>query len=451
MILEKIKLMLGSSNERTQLIKKNIVTSFGIRLISILCSLVVVPITIDYVNPERYGIWLTLSSIVIWLSYFDFGFAHGFRNRFAEAVANEDIPLAKSYVSTTYFVLTILFAIIMLGASILNSYLDWSSILNVNATLNNELRVVFQILIVFFCVNIVAEVFSTMLIAYQRPALSSALKTSGYLLSLLVIYILTKTTSGSLELLAYASSGLPCMLTILVSVVVFQKGRYKQFAPSLKSIRLPLTKNIVGMGGQFFLIMLCILLIFQFVNIIISRELGPESVTLYNVTYKVFGIVEMVMIIILTPIWSAYTDAYTRRDYEWMKNISHRLERIGLLCIPVLILLWCVSPFIFKLWLGDSVQTSLSVSAVVAIFVLSKVWGNIYMYQINGTGKVMVQLITYIFIAVFAIPLMIYMSSPFGLIGILFVPSLAFLIQILVMRKQLKKIIRGNDSGLWSR
>jgi O-antigen/teichoic acid export membrane protein len=164
------------------------------------------------------------------------------------------------------------------------------------------------------------------------------------------------------------------------------------------------------MGGQFFLIMLCILFIFQFQNIIISRELGAEQVTLYNVTYKIFGIVEMVMMIILTPIWSAYTDAYTRKDFVWMKNSSRRLEQLGLLCIPALFLLWIVSPYLFKLWLGDSVCTSLSVSFAVALFVLSKVWGNIYMYQINGTGKVMLQLITYVFLAFIAIPLMIYLS-----------------------------------------
>ena len=441
----------SSGSERTQLIKKNIIASFGLRIVSIVCSLMVVPITIDYVNPERYGIWLTLSSIVVWLSYFDFGFAHGFRNRFAEAIAKDDIALARSYVSTTYFVLVILFSVVMLGALVLNSLLNWSEILNVNSNLNSELQGVFQILIIFFCVNIVAEVFSTMLIAYQRPAMASALKTIGYIMSLLVIFILTKTTSGSLELLAYASSGIPCLLTLSVSILVFHRGVYKQFAPSFRSIKLSLIKNVVGMGGQFFLIMLCILFIFQFVNIIISRELGPESVTLYNVTYKVFGVVEMVMMIILTPIWSAYTDAYTRRDYDWMTSISRRLERIGLLCVPALILLWCVSPFVFKLWLGDSVQTSLSVSAVIAFYVLSKVWGNIYMYQINGTGKLRIQLLTYMIIAFLAIPMMSYLGKLWGIVGIVLVPSVAFAIQLIVMKIQLNKIINRTSFGWWNK
>lgn len=74
------------------------------KCISILVSLQVVPLTITYINPTKYGIWLTLSSIIAWLSYFDLGFAHGFRNRFSEAKANGNILLAKEYVSTTYAV-----------------------------------------------------------------------------------------------------------------------------------------------------------------------------------------------------------------------------------------------------------------------------------------------------------------------------------------------------------
>ena len=445
MISRKIKTIFNSGSERSRLIKKNILGSFGLRIVSIFCSLMMVPVTIDYVNPERYGIWLTLSSIVVWLSYFDFGFAHGFRNRFAEAIAKDDHELAQKYVSTTYAVLTLLFAGIMLVASAINYYLNWSDILHVNQVYNSELRIVFQILILFFCVNIVAEIFTTLLTAYQRPALSAAVKTGGYVVSLLVIYVLTLTTQGDLELLAYALSGVPCLFTLVVSIIAFKKKRFSIYAPTLKSVDFSLTKSIVGMGGQFFLIMLCILFIFQFQNIIISRELGAEQVTLYNVTYKIFGVVEMVMMIILTPIWSAYTDAYTRKDFAWMKNSSRRLEQLGLLCIPALFILWLVSP------LGNSVSTSLSISAVVAFYILCRVWGNIYMYQINGTGKLRMQLLIYAVIAVFAIPTMILLGRAFGLMGIVMVPSMAFLAQTLIMRIQLLKIISGASRGWWNK
>lgn len=451
MMISKIKNRLLSGSERTILIKKNILASFLLKVISIVISLIIVPATIDYVNAERYGIWLTLSSIIAWLSYFDFGFAHGFRNRFAEAVAKDDHCLARKYVSTTYVVLAILFLAIMIITSIINRHIEWSNILNVSLCLNGELRAVFQILIIFFCINIVAQVFCTMLMANQRPASSAAITTVGSLISLISIIILTYTTTGSLEYLAIAFSGIPCLFTIIISIIVFSSGKYKKYAPSFKHIDFSLTKDIIGMGGQFFLIMMCMLLIFQFTNIIISRELGPESVTLYNVTYKIFSIVEMVAMIILTPIWSAYTDAYTRKDFDWMKRSALKLEKIGLISFPALVLLTIISPFLFKIWLGDEVNTSIYVSIAIAFFTFCKIMGAIYMHQLNGTGKVRIQLITYAIIAIFAIPAMIYSCRQWGLVGVVIVPSLAFFMQFVICRIQLNKIINQTAIGLWNK
>ena len=451
LLIERIKYKFLSGNERTVLIKKNILASSLLKVVSILISLMVVPVTINYVNSERYGIWLTLSSIIAWLSYFDFGFAHGFRNRFAEAIAKDNHLLARKYVSTTYVVLAIIFSMMMILTSIVNRFVNWSSILNVDSGLNTELRAVFQILVVFFCINIVAEVFSTMLTANQRPAVSTAIKTGGNLLSLIAILILTHTTEGSLELLAIAFSAIPCLLTIIISFIMFSKGVYKQYAPSFKFVDFSLTRSIVGMGGQFFLIMMCMLFIFQFTNIIISRELGPESVTLYNVTYKLFSIVEMIVMIVLTPIWSAYTDAYTRKDFAWMKRSAVKLEKMGMMSIPALVLLTLISPLVFELWLGNGVRTSIYFSGAFAFYIFCKIMGNIYMFQINGTGKVRIQLITYSIIAILAIPIMIYSCRLWGLVGIVIVPSLAFFVQFIISRIQLKRIINRTAKGIWNK
>ena len=92
-IKDKVSAYFTKGNERSVAVKKNIAVSLVLKCISILVSLQVVPLTIGYVNPTKYGIWLTLSSIIAWLSYFDLGFAHGFRNRFAEAKAKGDMKL----------------------------------------------------------------------------------------------------------------------------------------------------------------------------------------------------------------------------------------------------------------------------------------------------------------------------------------------------------------------
>lgn len=450
-MIRNLKNKLLSGSERTVLIKKNIMASALLRGVSILISLMVVPATINYINAEQYGIWLTLSSIIAWLSYFDFGFAHGFRNRFAEAVAKGEHVLARKYVSTTYAVLTLLFATFMFFTSLVNNYVNWSNILNVSTSLNNELRIVFQLLIIIFCINIVAEIFSTMLIANQRPAGATAIKTVGNMISLVTIILLKHTTTGNLLWLVLAYSAIPCCLTLLISFFSFKYSKYKKYSPSFDHIDLTLTRKLIGMGGKFFIIMVSLLIIFQFINIIISRELGPSSVTLYNVTYKLFLTSEMAVMIIVAPVWSAYTDAYTRRDYVWMKRCTHKLERIGLFCLPVLMLLILFSPYIFNLWIGETITTSITISTAVATMIFFKIMANIYTYQINGTGKIYIQFIVYLIFAIIALPLMIFLCRLYGIIGVVLVPTVTFLFQFIFCRIQIHKILHNEATGIWNK
>ena len=373
-IRSKIYSYFTKGNERSVIIKKNIAASLVLKCVSILISLQVVPLTIDYINPTKYGIWLTLSSIIAWLSYFDLGFAHGFRNRFAEAKAKGDIRLAKEYVSTTYAVLFLLFSVILLITLMVNKYLNWSSILNIDAVYNEELHIVFGLLACFFCINIVASVFTTMLTADQKPALASLIQTGGQVLAFVCIYILTKNTTGSLSALALAFSGIPCLLLLVVSILMFYGKRYKIVAPSLHYIRFSLTKKILGLGGQFFVIMISMLFIFQFINIILSRVEGPEAVTQYNIAYKYFNVLNMVFVIVLTPFWSAFTDAYVKKDYNWMSGIVKKLEFLWLLCIPILILMVLCSNFFYQWWVGNSVSISFSLSICMAVFMLVRIF-----------------------------------------------------------------------------
>lgn len=448
-IFDKAKLYLNCGNTRSIAVKRNIIGSLALKGISILVSLQVVPLTINYINPTRYGIWLTLSSIIAWLSYFDMGFAHGFRNRFAEARAKGDTKLAREYVSTTYIVLFILFSAILVVVLIVNRHLEWSGILSISTEYDDELHVVFGLLACFFCMNIVASVFTTMLTADQKPAMASLVQTGGQVLAFICIFVITKTSSGSLNALAVAFSGVPCLLLAAVSVVVFSCKRYKAVSPSLRCVRFPLTRSILGLGGQFFVIMVSMLFIFQLINIILSGIEGPEAVTQYNIAYKYFNVLNMIFIIILTPFWSAFTDAYVKGDFEWMRMTVRKLEWLWLLCIPALALMTVCSAPLYHWWIGEAVHVPLSLSVCMAVYVLFSTGANVYMYIINGTGKVCLQLIVYLAFAIAAVPLMSCCCKRYGVEGILIVPTIVYVMQALVGKMQITRIINGTAKGIW--
>ena len=61
-------------------------------------------------------------------------------------------------------------------------------------------------------------------------------------------------------------------------------------------------KDIMSLGTKFFLIQIAAIIIFQTTNIVISQVLGPQHVTIYNIAYKYFFTINLIFIIILTPL-----------------------------------------------------------------------------------------------------------------------------------------------------
>ena len=156
-----------SGSERSSKVKKNIFASFIIKGFSVLISLALVPLTIDYVSSELYGIWLTLSSIVLWVGFFDIGFNLGLKNKLAEAIANDDYEFGKSLVSTTYVLMFIIFVPLCCILLLVIPYIDYPALLNVDAKYETDIIKAMYIIVVCFGANMIMGVLSAVVAAFQ--------------------------------------------------------------------------------------------------------------------------------------------------------------------------------------------------------------------------------------------------------------------------------------------
>ena len=192
-----VKKIMGGS-ERTATIKKNILWSLLIKGVSILVSLLLVPMTLGYVSVEIYGIWLTISSILHWLTYMDVGFTLGLKNRLAEAIAKGDYNKGKSLVSTTYFIMVVIFIPLAIILYIVSPFVDWCSILNVDSSNQEVILKTIQILFVFVALQMIVNVFVAVVAAHQKTALSSLFNVIGQVCSLIIIGAMTQFVEPSL-------------------------------------------------------------------------------------------------------------------------------------------------------------------------------------------------------------------------------------------------------------
>lgn len=150
-----IKQYFQRGNERSVKAKKNVACMVVYKGISILAGLLLVPMTINYVDSENYGIWLTLSSMIAWMSFFDIGINNGLKNKLAEALATKNYELGRKYVSTTYAILTMIFVPLMLVLLLVVPFVPWESLLNLSPKFGTSLIAAICIIVVYFCLNFI--------------------------------------------------------------------------------------------------------------------------------------------------------------------------------------------------------------------------------------------------------------------------------------------------------
>ena len=173
------------TNSRNKMLRNNILFSGFLKIVGLLTSLVIVPITINYLNNEVYGIWMTITSILYWITTFDIGLGNGMRNYLAEALATNDTKLGKKYISTTMLLLSLIalsMAIVLLYPLIT---INFNSFFNTNAIAGNELRMAVVIAVGFTLMNFVLKNIGMIFVAMQKYAINDLLSISGNVIALI--------------------------------------------------------------------------------------------------------------------------------------------------------------------------------------------------------------------------------------------------------------------------
>lgn len=273
---------LKSVGSRDKTVGANIVFSGILKAIGLAASLLVVPVTLHYLDAERYGIWLTLSSILFWFTFSDVGLGNGMRNYLTESISKGDFERGRSYLSTTLFLLSGIAILLGLLSWGVVSFVDMSRLFNTSVMSREELRIVTLTAIFFTLINFVVRNIGYLFVALQRYALYDLLSISGSVLSLIVVYVLTKTTESNLLYVVAAFTAMPVVVYLLACYPIFR--RYRSLRPNRKSIDLTLANQVVGKGLGFFAIQITsCLVIFGSSNVFITQFCGPGGG--YNVQH----------------------------------------------------------------------------------------------------------------------------------------------------------------------
>ena len=295
----------------------------------------------------------------------------------------------------------------------------------------------------------IVNVLTAVVAAFQKVALSSLFPVIGNFLSLIAIYILTKCCPPSLVSLAYAIAVMPIIVIAFASVILYN-SKFKAVSPNIKSINTSYVKDLFSLGFKFFIIQLQVVILYQSTNILILNVSSPEDVTNYNIAYKYLGIAMMLYYITLSPIWPAFTDAYTKKDFIWMKSIYQKMSKMCLFSIVVLVIMIAVSPLVYHIWLGTKVSIPFNMTLMIGIYMIMNSWYSLQVNIINGIGTVKLQTIVVLFGTMIHIPLSLLLGKHIGALGVVLSMILINAICSCVFTVQTHKLLNGNATGIWS-
>ena len=431
-------------DNRDSILKKNVSLGVLFKILNIGIAFFTIPFLLKYLNTEQYGLWVTIFSIVNLIIYIDGGIANGLKTKLSEALSRNDLKLAREYISTAYFSISI-FSIVLLTIGIFVIYwINFKELLNTSVD-ENTLKITFLITLFMMTIGFILSLYKSLFYADQKSAIVELSLLIYQALNLfLIIYALTYFKSTLIYVaLIYGVSTI--LIGVVFSVTFFKKQ--KQISPSFKFFKKKTIYDLFGLSINFFIIQLCMIIIFSTDNVIISKLLGPSEVTSYDIVLKLFQVIITFTIIVQDPFWALYADAFEKKDYVWIKKT---LKRWNVLFIPlimfVLLLMYVAKPLI-KFWLQYDLNIPTSLILCMGIFVIVRAYGIIYMYFLNGIGKIRVQLWLYISGAVINIPLSIYFVKylNLGSSGVILGTIISMLSMTLLLPIQTFKILKESE------
>ena len=376
----------GRAQERLRRVVLTAVVSGGARGISLLTTLISVPLTIDYLGAERYGLWMTISSTIAILGFADFGIGNGLVNAIAEAHGKNDRRLARKYISSALLLLSSIAVFAALIFVLIYPLISWSNTFNVMSyQAVMEVGPAIAVFIGCFLINLPLGIIQRTQMGYQEGFVNGIWRAVGNLLGLVGVVIAIELRAG-LPWLVLAMTGAPVIATLVNGIVMFGFQR-PWLRPQFRSFSYRSAGRILNVGVLFFVLQVAAAVGYRSDNIILARILGAEMVMHYVVPMRLFSIVSMIQGFVLTPLWPAYGESTTRGDVEWIKKtLKKSLVLSFVVTAPVVLILVVFGVPILHLWVGPKVTPSSALLVGLGLWTLLTSLGAMSIYLVRSIG-----------------------------------------------------------------
>jgi O-antigen/teichoic acid export membrane protein len=418
----------GRSQERHRRIALTAIASVMAKSITIATSLITVPLTLNYLGAERYGLWMTISSVIAMMVFADFGIGNGLMNAVAEAYGKDDKDAIKSHVANAVVILGIIAVVILFVFFVVYPFIQWGPFFNVRTVLAiQESGPALAAFMVCFALGVPTSIVQRVQMGIQQGFASSLWLAGGSILGLLLTLTVIHF-KGGLPWLVMALAGSPVIILLLNGFAFFLVQR-RDLLPDMLHISNKGMKRILHGGMLFFVLQLTVSIAFASDNIIIAKVINTEAVSQYSIVSKLFEGVVIIIGYLFAPLWPAYGEAKARGDRAWIKKTLRRSMTATFIAVIVAApLLVAFYKPLLALWVGPQHIFPFALVVAYAVWMVLKGLGATYSMFLNGMNILRFQLILAVLFMLSSLFLKYVFVIRFGLTGIVIGTMISYIL-----------------------
>ncbi len=418
----------GRAHERHRRVMLTALASMLAKLLSVGTALISIPLTLHYLGVERFGMWMTISSLIALLAFADFGIANGVLSAVAQAQGKDDAPALRRVVSSGFFMLCGIALLIVLLFALSYPFVPWHTVFNVQgAQARAEAGPALAVFVGCFAAAIALGMVQRVQMGLQMGFVASLWQCVGSVCALLGVLLAISLQAG-LPWLVAALAGAPLLVALLNSLHFYGRSR-PDLRPRWRWISGHSSRELAATGWLFFVLQVTVGVAYTSDSIVIAQVLGAAAVADYAVPEKLFGLIAMGVTMALAPLWPAYGEAVSRGDSAWVQRTLKRSLQLatGIAAVAALLLL-VLGPKIIALWVGAAVAPPMLLLLALACWKVVEAAGVALAMFLNGVRVVRLQLWCALPTAATAIGLKLLWVPLWGVAGAVWASVAAYLV-----------------------
>jgi O-antigen/teichoic acid export membrane protein len=412
------------------------------RVLMTLSTFVTLPLTVRYLGPERYGVWISVVTITGWISMLEFGITDTLTNRIAEAHATGDDAKAARY-TTNALMIALSFACVLLGLGTLGWYqVDWSGFFKVTdavdpAEIRNTLAVACAVTVLVPLCTIGAKILS----GYQQTHFANLATALSVVLSMTGL-VVGVSLHFKMPLLFLCTSGVTTAvgLALLLSVILVAKPWLR---PHPRYLDASLSAHLFRTGAPFFLIRITGIVVFGTDTLVISHYLGADQVTPYSVTMRVVTYAQFIPSLMFASLWASYAEASARGDIEWIRKTYTRTtwSNVAIILALLAVLALC-GRWLIRIWAGEPAVPSELLLLAMSVWTMILGVTGMQSCLLGGIGRTRVQALAATLAAVVNLILAVVLVQALGAIGGVLATITAYIFIIVPQTREISRYLR---------